>query len=326
MTYLHFTFDGISSKDYNLIIQNKGEDLIFPSQPPFENQLVSPLYQGTSYLAGVYQKPRVFTFNCWVDSISLKQTRELINWLKVDKIGHLLLDYNPFFKYEVKVNSIGDFKHFAVNPDETNNYEFSLSFITLEDYAAQSIDSYSDITGNNPDGFSRGYTSGAYDTYFYNTYNLPFYITFNINDSVGTFTIKKNDVKYYEYTATGDYIINSRTGYCLDSTGKLIEESLADSATFTNLGALEVDSNVKSIYAGVNETGELIFDTTIFLDSTVRVYPSNSSRFYTVDNFNNIINDLGLVIGDVIVLNYLKPTKITLSAGITYDFRYRDNF
>lgn len=324
MDYIHFTFDEISSKYYNLIVQNKGEDLAFPSQPDFENQIVSPLYQGTSFLAGVNKKDRVFSFNVWIDSITNREVTEVLNWLSVDKIGDLLLEHNPSFKYRVKLVSISDFKHMAINQDDTSNYEFSISFTTIEDFAAISFNSYSQVTGLTPTGFSRGYVTPPYDIYFYNPYNLPFYLDFNIT-SVDGFTIKKDNVTYYSYPAAGNFKLNSRFGFCTDSTGKLIEESLNEGVSFTNLGSLEIENNVKQIYAA-RQGSQLIFDTTIFLEDTTRVFVQGDTLLYSFSTYNNIINDFKLKEEDIIILNYLKPTKITLSAGITYSFRYRNNF
>ena len=141
--YIYFTFDGISSSKYNLVVQNTGEDLIYPSQPGFENQIIAPIYQGATYLAGVNKKERVFNFNCWVDSLALDVLREMLTWLSVNKVGTLSLGYNPNFQYQVKINSIADFKHMAINgEDGTVNYEFQISFVTIGSPASESVITY----------------------------------------------------------------------------------------------------------------------------------------------------------------------------------------
>lgn len=326
MDYMHFTFDGLSSKYFNLIVQNNGQDLSYPSQPSFDNQIVSPLYQGASYLAGVNKKDRVFNFNCWIDSISMKTLREIQNWLSLDKTGYLILDYNTNFKYKVKISSFSDLKHFAINQDGTSNYEFSLSFITIGDFAATSNNKYSSLNGNNPDGFLRGVEDLDNNIlYFYNTYNLPFYLDFGIN-STTSFLIKKDDVTHFNYDRAGLYKIDGKTGFCLDlDDNKLIEELLEDNAEYTNLGAMMIPSDIKQIYAEVIDD-ELTFED-IFNDTTVRIYVSGNNTFYTSLNYNDIISDFNLKEGDIIILNYLKPTKIYISSfdDITYSFEYRDN-
>lgn len=321
MTYLHFNFNGISSENYNLIVQNKGEDLSYPSQPVFENQVVSPLYQGTSYLAGVNKKDRTFNFSCWADSLTLNQTKEMLNWLSVYKVGKLSLDYNPDFFYNVKIASISDFKHLPINADGTINYEFSISFTTLEEFAAQSNTLYNSVLNFAPNGLPCGMVDGD-DIYFYNTYSLPLYLNFNIV-SISGITINKNDITYYSYPVTGTYTLNSKYGFCLNNDGKLIEE-VNPSLTFTNLGPLEINSNLRTLAAKAID-GELVFDIATITPTTLFFTNSNLTLYNTL-SYNSIIEDLNLNENDTVVLNCFEPIKINLSSGITYSFRFRDNF
>ena len=321
MKYSYFTFDDISSEKYNLIIQNKGEDLSYPSQPNFENQVVSPLYQGTSYLAGINKKERIFNFNCWADSLTYLSLKEMLNWLSVNKISKLVLDYNPDFFYNVKIASISDFRHMAINMDETANYEFTISFVTVEDFAAQSLNSYTSVSGVGSNGLPLGTIIGN-DIYFYNTYSLPMHIDFTINSTSGIL-IKKNDVKYYEYPVNGNYSLNSKYGLCINSNNQLIEE-VNSNMTFINLGPLLIDSNLRTINATVVDS-ELIFNPITILPST-NIFVSGNLTLYNTLSYNNIIEDLNLQEGDNIVLNCFEPVKITLSSGITYSYKFRDNF
>lgn len=326
MDYMHFTFDGISSEYFNLLVQNNGQDLSYPSRPDFSNEIASPLYQGTSYLAGVNISDREFTFSCWADSLVEQQVRDMSNWLNVNKIGYLVLDYNPNFKYKVKISDIDLFKHYAINADGTKNYEFIIKFVTIGDPAAISFNTYSSVAGYSPNGFLRGYTSGG-DYYFYNTYNLPFYFNFTISNSTTQFTIKKNDTIYYQYDLDGSYTIDSRIGFCIDDNNALIEESLTDTDTYINLGPLEVESNIQTIYCQYS-SGALQYDTSIFNDTTTRVYRSDSTKLYSVFTINQMINDHNLEEGDLFLLHYIRPTKLTIYPDevINFTFNYRDNF
>lgn len=324
MEYKYFIFDGISSDKFNLTIQNNGEDLMFPSQANFENQIVSPLYQGTSYLAGVNKKDREFKLNCWVDSLTIARTREMLNWLSVNKISYLSLDYNPNFQYQVKLSSISDFKHFAINNGNTSNYEFTLSFTTIGEFAAESKTTYTDVSGLNDDGFSKGWVSGN-DIYFCNMYNLPFYVNFTINSILG-FSISKNDIPYYQYLKDGSFTLDSKTGICLNNK-RLIEEYLNEGDPFVNLGQLSIDSNIHTTVAVVDENGaDLNFDPSFHFTLNMRMYPENSTTLYSALNYYNIVTDLNLQIGDQILIYYFEPTKITITPGVTYSFKYRDNF
>lgn len=320
MEYLHFTFDGISSQTYSLLIQNKGEDLSHPSQPTFENQIVSPLYQGTSYLAGVNKKDRVFSFNCWANALTLEQSRSMLNWLSVYKVGKLSLDYNPDFFYNVKISTISDFKHMPINNDNTVNYEFTITFTTLEEIAAQSNTLFTTVNTLGPNGLLCGLEIGE-DIYFYNTYSLPYYLNLSIVSTTGIL-IKKNDITYYNYPTTGSYTLNTKYGFCLDNSGKLIEESLSGIET-TNLGPMSIDNSLKTIGATV-VNGELV--TTDILLPTYLIFVSGDNTYYNVSNYNNLIADLSLLEGETIILNCFIPVKINLSPGITYSFRLRDNF
>lgn len=278
MNYFYFSFDGISSKNYNLVVQNKGEDLNYPSQPNFENQIVSPLYQNTSYLAGVNKKERVFTFNCWADSLTLEKTRSLISWLSVDKIGDLVLDYNPNFHYRVKIQSISDFNHLPVNEDGTGNYGFTLSFITIEDFAAISNQNVTFDTTNYTSQVPIGTNldNGGPITFndlnlqtflpefkILNYYSEPVNLNLMINTipngvpdlfggtSDGKFSIKLNGTEYYNYSNNGitelNYFLDTQTGIATINTSTdlyhpkfELAESFSYIAKNENLGRMDI--------------------------------------------------------------------------------------
>lgn len=322
MEYLHFNFNGVSSAKYNLIVQNKGEDLSYASQPSFENQIVSPLYQGTNYLAGVNIKERNFTFNCWADSLTQRQVVELISWLSINSTGRLLLDYNTSFFYNMKISSISDFKHMAINSDGTVNYEFTISFVSIQDFASQSIELYSSVEGKAPNGLDLGKIDGN-DIYIYNTYALPLYLDFNIASLSQDITIIKDDITYYNYPVNGNYTLNTKYGFCVSETGELIE-SLNPNLTFTNLGPMPINSNLRVIEA-IRTSGFLIYDHSLVSSNTL-MFVNGSDKLYDHDHYSDIITDLGLVEGSTLTINCIEPVKLNLSEGITYSFRLRDNY
>ena len=325
MEYTYFTFDGIPSSKYNLYIQNNGEDLSYPSQPNFENQLVSPLYQGTNFLAGVNETARVFNFNCWVDSITRKQMIDLKRWLSVKRVGKLILDYNPNFYYNVKLNQISDFKHLAFNEDETANYEFQISFITVEDFSAISNITYSSAATSevNADGFERGFTNNnasTKDIFFYNFYNSPFPLNLTFTN-LTNFIISKNDTVHYDYAGlpAANYFIDTKYGFCINST-PVLAESLSPT-TAINLGSMMIDSNI-SFFSGV-----------ISGTSVVGFTPQANIRYINIEtqvvysSLSALITSTGLLNGEVIEFKYLYPTKITIPlTGATFTYNYRDSF
>lgn len=314
--YLYFNFNGVSSEKYNIYIMNNGEDLSFPSRPTFDNKIVSPLFQGASYLGGVDKKDRVFNFNCWVFSINSFQVSEINRWLNIDTVGELILDYNPNFKYKVKIASISDFKHMAINDDNTSNYEFSITFTTIQDSAAISTVTYNSVTGTNGDGFPIGVVGGATIAYFFNFYTLPFYITFVATDP-NTYTISKNDVVHYQYTVpAGTYTINSAYGFCTYSGG--LAEKVA--TNITNKGKLAIDANSQQL-VGTVIAGVITLPLTPA--TYYRLFVPSSGAVYTTTAA--MVTGEGLVNDDTIMYNYVPATKITFSAG-TYSFNYRNEF
>lgn len=331
MEYTYFTFDGITSSTYNLVIQNSGEDLSYPSQPEFENQITSPLYQGTSYLTGVNKKDRTFTFNCWTDSLSRKQVIDLQRWLNVDKIGYLILDYNTNFQYRVKLSNISAFKHLAVNEDSTVNYEFELSFITIGDPAAISIVAYNSATNGatNVDGFVIGNTaantainSASYtDLYLYNFYTQPFSMNFAANN-VTDLNIYKNGVSHYNYSTlpSGNYIIDSKYGFCLANSGTNLAETLTETVCETNLGPMFIEPNMITFNGVINGSNINNFSAT----SNMRfIYPDTGVMY---NNIASLITAANQANTTSLVFKYTLPTMITIPVGVTFSFNYRDSF
>jgi hypothetical protein len=324
MEYLYFTFDGISSEVYNIIIQNKGEDLFYPSQPNFENQLVSPLYQGTNYLAGVNTTARVFDFNCWADSLTRKQIIDLMNWLTPNKVGYLVTDYNPDFKYKVKINTLTPLKHIPFNEDDTVNYEFTVSFISVDDFAAISQDSFTTTLGSGPDDFEIGYIIGA-DKYFYNFYNLPFFPSFTIT-SASSFTISKDNIVYYSYPIAGVFTLDSRYGFCKDINRDLIELLLEETDVSTNKGPMPISPKYEYV-DGIVTLSDIYIDRT--LDNYDRIVALENQGVYNKNNLYQAVLQNNWTEGQVVKLKIVKATKLTLTAPsgtIGYSFKYRDNF
>lgn len=284
MQYVYFTFNGVSSSRFNLVVQNQGEDLLFPSQPGFENQIIAPIYQGATYLAGVNKKERIFNFNCWVDSLSIDLVREMLSWLSVDKVGSLVLDYNPNFQYRVKVNSISDFKHMPINGESgTANYEFTISFITIGNPSAESIATYkitsddmilNSIGPNFDNGAPVGiYVDNQFKIFNYYSENLPLNIT--IETSTG-FSVILNDKLYYNYnlltgTTQKTFTVDTQYGFC--KVGGALAESLNYVDTnITNIGAMRVPSGESQVFI------------------STPLYWSSSTGILQIDNSSNLIS------------------------------------
>ena len=360
MEYLHFIFDGVSSKKYNLIIQNRGEDLSYASQPSFENKTASPLYQGTSYLLGVNKKEKTFSFNCWVSSITNEKLREMINWISVDKIADLILDYNPNFKYKVKVSSISDFKHLPVNEDLTGNYEFSLTFQSVGNANSESIQNVNftltdlglpstKTFGVNSDNNGPVVLCEGSNIKFINYYTSPFHLEI-ITNSTTTFTISKESVTHYSYQSspTGSiFKINTEHGFVLVND-KLAEGETGITAT-TNLGPLLIESseiqsivsknfNLVSLTLTMSGFGEEIKypDISNLYVLVQKEEPDTNHRIFKVNGLtsNNYTATSVFTSGTLDMSNtvakkftFFKPVTLAVSGleGSTqFNFRYRD--
>ena len=329
MEYIYFEFDNISSRTYNVIIQNAGEDLSFPSQAAFENQIIAPLYQNTSFLGGVQKKDREFKFNCFANNLNLDLVRAMLHWLSVDKIAYLILDYNPNFKYQVKIQSISDLKHLAYNDDGTSNYDFTISFTTIGENSSLSIDKYhiteadylailqptqEDIMlatprGTNKDNSGPIVFRDPYDLVInplnpeqqiprfkiFNYYSLPFDAQININSTNG-FTVNLNDTTYYSYLSyfAQNFSIDSKNGFVK------IDEVLAESSSYvqlnTNLGRMEIPGgNTQTLIAPLSNVipvapNPLLPEFTIPL--YINIYDANDIIYYeNLDDLYIIVQD-----------------------------------
>lgn len=320
MDILYFTFNGVSSEHYNMMIQNTGEDLVFPSQPNFENITISPKYQGVSYNVGTDYKARSFSFNCWIDSLREGEIHSLLTWLETDKVGELVLSYNSDYYYEVKIASITDFKHFLrYSEDGTNyyNYEFSITFETVGDFAAISILDYPAVseTGNFK---SLEVINGA--SYLYNWGTLPTYVVFK--SLTPSFTIKIDDKTYYEYNESNNpFTINSQHGFCLNNNGDLVEETAEN--PYINLGALKLDP-VNQVLVTF-EVGNISYkEKTIFKPNT-KFFFKGENTSYTKTELESLASN-SLYSNKTLVVEYCEPYKIAITGTVTFKFKKRNKY
>lgn len=151
--YLYFTFDNVNSSYYNCFYINSGEDLVFPAFPAFSDQKSSPLFQQHTYYLGTSIEDRTIPLNCACENLTMAQFKQLQSWLAIDKIGELKLDFLKHYHFNVKISSFSDITFL---PMANNRFHctFSISFTTIEDYAAISDKEYElDIKKSNEGHF-----------------------------------------------------------------------------------------------------------------------------------------------------------------------------
>ena len=130
------------SVDFNGFIINEGVDLTFFNASSFSHEFMTPQFANQSYFMGTTQENREFTFPILLKAVTMAKYKNFLRWLNPKDEGILWFDYNPYWGYDVKVNSISEGK-FTVNQDCTNeltyNIELTVGFITKNDWAARWI-------------------------------------------------------------------------------------------------------------------------------------------------------------------------------------------
>lgn len=151
--YLSFNFKNANynpTTKYSLythfggFVINEGTDLTFFNPSSFSHEFVNPKFGNQSYFTGTTRENREFTFNIILKDRTLAQYKEFLRWLNPHDSGILYFDYNPYWGYNVKVNSIGEGK-FTVTPNcgatLTYSIEVEVGFITVNEWAATLITS-----------------------------------------------------------------------------------------------------------------------------------------------------------------------------------------
>lgn len=138
--YLGFMWNNTHSSLYNTFITNNGEDLRFVNAPSFTNNYATPIYQNTNYFLGTTVENRTITLNLAAYRVTLKQYRELLNWMNIYNIGVLLLDYDKNYGYYVKLASMTDGVKSPLTKNNAGEMEylvtFDVTFETVADFSA----------------------------------------------------------------------------------------------------------------------------------------------------------------------------------------------
>ena len=199
------------------------------------------LFRGseTSYYLGTTKENRTITFSVMLINITLQKYRQFVSWVSNNSNANndyiLKFDYNEFFGYKVKLNSLGD-GNFTVNPDcDTNNLtynvEVDLEFITFNDWEAQYIsevefnllDSLSDIDYANGLFIFEGTNTATneYELEITNSGTVSIFLNIEFNSSISltsNFDIYKNNELWYRVDRKSNYTIYGKYGIILDSS------------------------------------------------------------------------------------------------------------
>lgn len=328
MNYLHFTFDGISSSKFNLFYTNQGEDLTFPFIPSFTDSIVKPMYQKTSYLAGVDLGDKKFNFKCWLDNASQDTLNNIRQWLDTEKVSTLMLDHEPNFVYNVKITGISDFTHYAWSESGVS-FSFDITFTTLQTPYAISKETYTK-GGVTPLGLPVEVgTTNVFLNYY--PVRAPFTIDFN----TGTvYNVKKNGVDVYNYPTVPSGIakVDSSTGFFIRNN-VLLEEYITSSNPIINKGGVFLDPTKNQITEVTfsSTTPTTFTNTDLVFENNLHLVLFVSPSRYTILKVTGLSPNVCTVVrtvGAALPTGKYKAypavgTTITHSSG-TIGFRYLD--
>ena len=134
--YMYFSFNGIHSSKYNLIIQNDLEDLKLNISTGAKLEFASPKYQTGQHLLGVSRPQRSFpSLKLVAQGLTRSQCVEMVKWLKPGIQGFLKFDYASDWEYDVVVNSLSD-PNLYMQDDGTYIVALEVNFVTTTTYMA----------------------------------------------------------------------------------------------------------------------------------------------------------------------------------------------
>ena len=136
--YMYFTFNGIYSKDYNLMIQNNIDDLKIITNDGASIDYVSPKYQNGRYMMGVTRSHRSIPHKLVANGITRREANQIATWLATGEYGPLVYDYASDWQYNVVVSKLGDINLY---PIDTKRFivSFDITFETIEGTDAENV-------------------------------------------------------------------------------------------------------------------------------------------------------------------------------------------
>lgn len=280
--YIGFEYNGIKvnmEPDANIkgFILNEGEDLKFPSLPSFSNEFAFPKFGEVSYFLGTTKENRTIGFTVALHEITIQQYRNFLSQLSSDNPNYsniLKFDYNQYFGYKVKLNSISEGKFLVSRtcdidevPTDLYYVELDLEFVTYNDWAAQYLnESVIDMGENTSTTFADLFTFVVDDSEgkleIDNGGTLPIYlkITFTepIPENTSNFTIKVNGENWITFPRTSNSItVFTKFGLVWDNS------SNSFLSTTANKGAIEIPSGTITTITFTSSSGTFDFSSII---------------------------------------------------------------
>lgn len=266
--YIGFEYNGIKvnmepTADIKGFILNEGEDLKFPSLPSFNNEFAFPKFGEVSYFLGTTKENRTIGFTVALHEITIQQYRNFLSQLSSNNPSYsniLKFDYNEYFGYKVKLNSISEGKFLvsrtcSINgiPTDLYHIELDLEFVTYNDWAAQYLNgSIIDMSTSAQTTFADLFTFIAYDSTgeleIHNNGTLPIYLKITFTEAIpataSNFTIAVNGEDWITFPRVSNNItVFTKFGLVWDNN------SNSFLATTVNKGAIEIPSGTLTTIA-----------------------------------------------------------------------------
>ena len=118
--FMDFQWRGCSAfeKFGAFILNSKKGDLKFYNGPGFSNEYTKPQFSTNGGdLIGVSFNKQTISFSIGVYWISIEDYRKMISWLDPLVTDYIIFDYEPDFRYNVKLSKVGDSSRFIVGKE-----------------------------------------------------------------------------------------------------------------------------------------------------------------------------------------------------------------
>lgn len=207
--YIFFTFNGIRSSNYNLMIQNNIDDLKIITNTNSSIDYASLKYQTGRYMMGVTRSHRVLSHKLVAYGLTRNEANKMAAWLQEGNYGSLVYDYAPDWKYNVVINKLGDMNLYPVDIQHFI-VSFDIEFNTIEGTDAENIQDAIIILDQTTICAEQAENSDDITTYYgiNNKKIVPALACYHVHKD--TTDADENNYIYCDYrqSSDGQYIIN----------------------------------------------------------------------------------------------------------------------
>lgn len=295
--YLHFTYAGVHSSVFNTFYRNDGDDLVYPFLPQFSQEILSPMFQRTTYHLGTQYGQSTYNLRLAVDRLTNTELRAVTSWLNIEEANYITFDAFPHYKQKVIVTSIGDMTLYPIelrNGEIKNLMMFDVQFSSVGDpypMLKERLNNAGEVNIIEPETKLPILEKSEGKWYFYNFTRLPQSLILEKNNS-SLYNIKLEGKTFYENTNTIPSLskikINTAYGIVEATVGtqtSFIESFLQENQTVTNAGPLLIPSGL--IYHGIlkgvsfNGNGDILNKSLVVLTASHLgvVVPTGSDIF-----------------------------------------------